>query len=102
MASQGCAVGFGENLRRCRKRAGVSQEELGWRSSLHRTEVGLLERGVRTPRIDTLIKLATALEVPPGELLAGIDWMPEEAEVVVTRAAGFSVESVEPETASQA
>ncbi|HEU4905084.1 MAG TPA: helix-turn-helix transcriptional regulator [Solirubrobacterales bacterium] len=94
MASQDCAGGFGENLRRCRRRAGVSQEELGSRSSLHRTEVGLLERGVRTPRIDTLIKLAYALEVDPGELLAGIDWMPEETEVVTRRAAGFSVKPV--------
>ena len=102
MASQNCALAFGENVRRCRKRAGVSQEELGWRSSLHRTEVGLLERGARTPRIDTLIKLATALEVEPGELLAGIDWMPEETEVVTRRAAGFSVKPVEAEPASQA
>jgi len=94
MASQDCAGGFGENLRRCRRRAGVSQEELGWRSSLHRTEVGLLERGERVPRIDTLIKLACALEVEPGELLAGIDWMPEETEVVTRRAAGFSVKPV--------
>lgn len=93
MASQDCAAGFGENLRRTRRRVGLSQEELGWRSSLHRTEVGLLERGARTPRIDTLIKLACAL-VEPGVLLAGIDWMPEETEVVTTRAAGFSVKPV--------
>ena len=46
------------------------------RSSLHRTEIGLLERGARVPRIDTLIKVASALEVPPGELLQGIDWTP--------------------------
>ena len=94
MASQDCAAGFGENLRRTRRRVGLSQEELGWRSSLHRTEVGLLERGARTPRIDTLIKLACALGVEPGVLLAGIDWMPEETEVVTTRAAGFSVKPV--------
>jgi hypothetical protein len=34
---------FGENLRRFRKEADVSQEELGLRCSLHRTEIGLLE-----------------------------------------------------------
>jgi transcriptional regulator with XRE-family HTH domain len=75
VAPQDCAAGFGENLRRTRRRVGLSQEELGWRSSFHRTEVGLLERGARTPRIDTLIKLACALGVEPGVLLAGIDWM---------------------------
>lgn len=67
---------FGENLRRSRRRADISQEELGMRSSLHRTEIGLLERGARVPRIDTLIKIASALAIPPGDLLHGIDWTP--------------------------
>lgn len=67
---------FGENLRRCRRRAGLSQEELGMRSSLHRTEIGLLERGARVPRIDTLIKISSALVIPPSELIEGIEWTP--------------------------
>jgi transcriptional regulator with XRE-family HTH domain len=67
---------FGETLRRHRKRAGFSQEELGYRASLHRTEVGLLERGERLPRIDTLLKLAGALELPPARLLEGMSWSP--------------------------
>ncbi len=67
---------FGENLRRCRRRAGFSQEELGMRSSLHRTEIGLLERGARVPRIDTLIKISSALQIPPVELIEGIEWTP--------------------------
>ncbi len=41
------------------------------RSSLHRTEIGLLERGARVPRIDTLIKIASALPIPPAELIEG-------------------------------
>jgi transcriptional regulator with XRE-family HTH domain len=52
---------FGENLMIYRKRAGLSQEELGFRASLHRTEISQLERGVRLARIDTLVKLAGAL-----------------------------------------
>ena len=67
---------FGENLARARKGAGISQEELGFRASLHRTEVGQLERGVRLARIDTLIKLAGALDVNPGDLLNGLSWEP--------------------------
>jgi len=70
------ATRFGENLARCRRRAGMSQEELGVRASLHRTEISLLERGTRLPRIDTAIKLAGALEIPLGELIEGIDWSP--------------------------
>jgi XRE family transcriptional regulator, regulator of sulfur utilization len=70
------ATRFGQNLARCRRQAGFSQEELGVLASLHRTEIGMLERGVRLARIDTLIKLAGAMEIPPGELLDGLDWMP--------------------------
>ena len=73
------AVRFGENLSRARKRAGMSQEEAGIRASLHRTEIGLLERGERVPRIDTAIKLAGAVGVPLGELVEGIEWSPGTA-----------------------
>ncbi len=68
------AARFGENLARCRKAAKLSQEELGFRASLHRTEIGQLERGVRLARIDTLVKLAGSLGVPPSELLEGMSW----------------------------
>lgn len=70
------AARFGDNLRFHRRRAGMSQERLGEHAELHRTEIGLLERGARVPRIDTLIKLANALSVPPGEFLVGISWKP--------------------------
>jgi transcriptional regulator with XRE-family HTH domain len=70
------AARFGENLTLYRRRAGLSQEELGFRASLHRTEIGQLERGVRLPRIDTLVKLAGALSLPPGDLLKGVAWTP--------------------------
>lgn len=67
---------FGGNLRRVRRREDLSQEKLGKRAGLHRTEIGLLEKGERICRIDTLIRLAGAMAVPPGELLDGIDWVP--------------------------
>ena len=54
------AVHFGKNLHRCR--SGLSQETLAVCASLHRTEIGLLEREERLPRIDTLLKLAGGLE----------------------------------------
>jgi transcriptional regulator with XRE-family HTH domain len=67
---------FAENLVRYRKQAGMSQEELGWGASLHRTEISQLERGLRLARIDTLVKLAGTLSVSPCELLEGIEWSP--------------------------
>lgn len=66
---------FGLNLRKARKRAGLSQEEVGFRASLHRTEVGLLERGARIPRIDTLVKIAAVVDVRIDcALLQGFTW----------------------------
>jgi transcriptional regulator with XRE-family HTH domain len=70
------AAHFGDNLIIVRKRAGFSQEELAVRASLHRTEISQLERGLRIPRIDTLVKLAASLEVPAEELLGGLEWTP--------------------------
>lgn len=72
---------FGANLRVARKRAGLSHEEAGIRASLHRTEVGLLERGERTPRIDTAVKLAGAVGVSIAELFDGIAWNPGSAQL---------------------
>lgn len=74
--SRDIAVRFGGNLARLRKRAGLSQEELSVRASLHRTEVSQLERGLRLCRIDTLLKVAGSLDVTADELLAGLDWAP--------------------------
>jgi transcriptional regulator with XRE-family HTH domain len=67
---------FGVNLKRCRRRAGLSQEETSVRASLHRTEIGHLEHGRRVARIDTLVQLMGALEVGADELLRGIEWLP--------------------------
>jgi transcriptional regulator with XRE-family HTH domain len=67
---------FGDNLRRVRRREGLSQEELAARASLHRTEIGKLENTERVPRIDTLIQLSGAMAIAPGELLDGIYWVP--------------------------
>jgi transcriptional regulator with XRE-family HTH domain len=65
---------FAVNLRQARKAAGVSQEELAERCELHRTEVSLLERGGREPRLGTLVKLATSLGTTPEALVTGISW----------------------------
>ena len=69
------ALRFGKNLARARKDAGLSQDEAGIRASLHRTEIGLLERGERIPRIDTMLKLAGAVGVKIAcPLFEGIAW----------------------------
>lgn len=66
---------LGRNLFMARRRAGFSQEELGALACLHRTEIGFIEGGRRLPRVDTLVKLASAVDVRAEELLAGIEWL---------------------------
>jgi transcriptional regulator with XRE-family HTH domain len=50
----------------------MSQEALGQAANIHRTEVSLLERAAREPRLSTIVKLAHALDVKPTKLLEGI------------------------------
>ena len=57
------AAQFGDNLVRSRKLADLSQDELSFLASVHRTEISQLERGLRIARIDTLAKLYGSLEV---------------------------------------
>lgn len=64
---------LGRGVRRCRERAGVSQEELAGRAGLHRNYVGLVERGERNPSAKALIALARALDVPPAQLWSEFD-----------------------------
>ncbi|MBD0330402.1 MAG: helix-turn-helix transcriptional regulator [Thermoleophilia bacterium] len=64
---------FAANLRRYRERAGLSQEGLAAACGLHRTEISLLERGGREPRLSTIVRLARALAVAPGALVEGVD-----------------------------
>lgn len=76
---------FALNLRRARTEAGISQEELGYLCDLHRTEVSLLERAGREPRLATIVKLAGALKTPANELCAGIGWLPKARRFDVKR-----------------
>ncbi len=66
---------FAINLRKARRRKKISQEELGFRCDLHRTEISLLERGGREPRLATIMKLSAALGTTPDDLCRGIRWL---------------------------
>lgn len=59
---------FGRNLFMARRRLGLTQEQLANSAGLHRSEVGLLERGYREPRLTTILKLLEALGAESGTL----------------------------------
>lgn len=67
---------FARNLWRSRQRAGLTQEELARLTELSRVDIGVLERGERLPRLDTVLKLSAGTEVSPCVLLAGLRWRP--------------------------
>lgn len=47
-------------------------EQAAWAVGMHHTAWGRIESGERKPTLETVFKLAQALEVPPAELFAGI------------------------------
>ncbi len=62
----------GENIRRLRKNAGWSQEELAATCGLHRTYIGAIERGERNVSLENIVEIARTLGVRPSELLEGV------------------------------
>ncbi len=64
---------FAANLRRHRESKGLTQKTLAEICDLHHTEISLLERCQRSPRLETIVLLARGLRLQgPGELLEGL------------------------------
>lgn len=60
---------FGQRLRRARRRAQLTQEQLGRRAGLSRTSITNMEKGVQHVSLHHLFDFARALGVPASELL---------------------------------
>ena len=60
---------FGRNVRRARKRAGMSQAALATKVGVDRAHMSLMERGLQNVTLLTLWHVAQALDVEPAELL---------------------------------
>lgn len=63
---------FGNQIRKLRGHASLSQEALAERCGLHRNYVGGIERGERNPSLKNIFVLAHALGVRPSELLVDV------------------------------
>jgi transcriptional regulator with XRE-family HTH domain len=61
---------FGEELKKAREAAGLTQEELAFKAEVHRTYVSLLERNQKSPTLDVLFRLAQALGITASRLVA--------------------------------
>lgn len=60
---------LGLNVRRHRKRKGMTQEQLALECGMERSYVSDLERGRRNPSVRALGRLAEALDIEPMLLL---------------------------------
>jgi len=62
---------FGKRVRQLREDMNLSQDELAFKSWIHRTWIGIVERWKRTPTLDTIEKFSKALDVSVEELFKG-------------------------------
>lgn len=58
---------IGEELKACRQKKQISQEQLGFDADVHRTYVSLIERGDRSPTLAGLFRLCKALDTSPAK-----------------------------------
>ena len=63
------SVALGLAVKELREKVGLSQEQLGLETGVHRTYVSLIERGIRHPTVDILFRLAGGLRVRPHDLV---------------------------------
>lgn len=60
-------------IRLLRKEAGLSQEKLAEKAGVHRTYISQLERGIKSPTIPILFKLAQGLNKKPSDMILLIE-----------------------------
>lgn len=63
---------LGENIRKHRKHAGLTQEKLGEKAELHPVYISTVERGVKTISMDALMRIAKALRIRMRDLVHGL------------------------------
>lgn len=79
LRQRGCGLdtglAFGKALRKRRKEAGLTQEQLALDADIQRNYVSLIERGVNQPTITIIFKLAGALGCRPSSLVEDVEML---------------------------
>ena len=60
---------FGESVKKRRKELNLSQEDLGFEADLHRTYIGMIERGEKNITLISMGKIAKALKTTISKLM---------------------------------
>lgn len=66
---------LGEAIRALRQGRELSQEELAERAGVHRTYIGMIERGEKNVTILTMLRLSSALNVKVSEIMLSLDYV---------------------------
>ena len=64
---------LGQELRKAREAAGLSQEQLAFEAGVHRTYVSLLERDKKSPTLAVLFRVCKALNISASQLIASVE-----------------------------
>ena len=68
----------GEELRKAREAAGLTQEELSSKARVDRSYISQLERGLKSPTLDMLLRLCKALGVSASEIVARVEQVTDD------------------------
>ena len=63
----------GKTIQGLRRKKGLTQEQLSGLAALDRTHYSKIERGLRSPTLDTIFNIAFALDMEPHELIQVIE-----------------------------
>ena len=67
---------FGEAFRKLRKKNGISQETVSEQAECDRTTVSLIERGLVSAKLETIVKMCKAIAVLPSDVMRGMEKSP--------------------------
>lgn len=80
---------IGQRIRSYRLNAGLSQEKVAELSGCHPTYIGQLERGEKNATIDSISKIASALDIPLSKLFENIDLVEDSECDIPTKCYNF-------------
>src|SRR5262245_55501088 len=64
---------FGKRLHALRVQRDMSQEDLAAKADVHFTYISLLERGLRDPKLSSMVKMSRALGISLSDLVESLD-----------------------------
>lgn len=70
-------VRVGRVIAEVRQERGLTQEVLSGLADIGRTHLSAIERGERKPTLETVWRIAAAIDMPPSELVGRIEWGPK-------------------------